>query len=565
MVLSKAKDYEGSCREGIYDTGGFAAISVIGCIVTLYSLTSGASPAPDPLMQEKSLRVVLLVKAIEEADRAGTLIPAAERVTASREARRSLPAAGGGSEPANTITPAAERLLVARAETLRDRIVGRHPFVRAVLDAAGGARWIGALLLLLGAVCGVALSALDGSQRINIIAPGLIGLVLWNLGVYLWLLWLLWRTMAGRTSTKRPARPLPSAIAQNGVSAMLRLIGRSAAFNAPLAAALRQFGREWTDAARGLLVARATRVIHLAAAAAGIGLIAGLYMRGIALEYQAGWESTFLDAPQVRTLLSILYGPASMITGIALPDAAHLEAIRWRDSAGGERATQWMHLLAATAALYVVVPRLLLAVGSTLVILRRARRAALPASLAAYYRRVFSAVDSSIGRGIVMVAPYAYEPLPASLAQMKTLLPAAFGDNLALDLRPPIAYGDEESFIHHLGDRGGAIADIVVLLFNLAATPEEENHGALIAGVRDWIAANSAHAQMLVLLDEAPYASRMGAQSANRVDERRRTWQTFAEARGLSACAIDLSVQRPTAEDAAPSVTELRRALWQPT
>ena len=81
-----------------------------------------------------------------------------------------------------------------------------------------------------------------------------------------------------------------------------RLVARSAAFNAVLAEALGRFVAEWSEAARPLLTARAVRLFHVCAAAVGIGLIAGLYLRGIALDYRAGWESTFLDARQVRAL-----------------------------------------------------------------------------------------------------------------------------------------------------------------------------------------------------------------------------------------------------------------------
>jgi hypothetical protein len=57
-------------------------------------------------------------------------------------------------------------------------------------------------------------------------------------------------------------------------------------------------------------------------------VIAGLYVRGLAFEYRATWESTFLDATTVHWLLAGLLAPGSMLTGIATPGAAHLESIR---------------------------------------------------------------------------------------------------------------------------------------------------------------------------------------------------------------------------------------------
>jgi len=521
-------------------------------------------------MREEVLRSVLLIKAIEEIDRAGTLVPAAERQAAAREARRNTGDATA-VEDANIERAAlpkdAQRMLAARASTLLKQIVSRHPFVDTVLGVAGGPAWVSSLLVLLGLLFGLMLSALDGTQRINILAPALLGLVLWNLLVYA-AVFVGWIRSSATSNSRR--RWLAGVFAQNGLARLTRLVVKSASFNAPLAEALRRFTGEWYEAAKPLLVARATRVFHVCAAAAAIGLIAGLYLRGIALDYQAGWESTFLDARQVHALLSVIYGPASVVTGVAVPDAAHIEVMRWQNGAGGERAGSWIHLLAASAALFIVLPRLVLALLVTLSIWRWSRHAPLPPALTAYFRTAFSGVDGAISRGIIMVLPYAYEPSATSQARLRTLLPSALGGNLAVDTRAPVAYGDEATFLQHLGERGGGIADVIVLLLNLAATPEDENHGTVISGVRDWLSLNRSHTQLLVLIDEGPYAARMATQGGaeQRMGERRRAWQDFVSARGLNACPVDLAASAPPADRTDPAdravVDQLRAALWQP-
>jgi Protein of unknown function (DUF2868) len=521
-------------------------------------------------MREEALRAVLLIKAIEETDRAGTLIPVAERLAASREARRNV------GDPTNSDDGAIEdaalprrarRMLAARADALVKHVVARHPFVDTLRAAAGGPAWVSLLLVLLGLLFGFMLSALDGTQRINILAPALLTLVLWNLFIYA-AVFAGWIRPTAAANSRR--RWLAGLIAQNAMARLTGLVAKSASFNAPLAEALRRFNGEWFEAAKPLLVARATRVFHLCAAAVGSGLIAGLYLRGIAFDYQAGWESTFLDSGLVHALLSLLYGPASFVTGIAMPDAAHIEAIRWQNGAGGERAGSWIHLLAASAALFIVLPRLVLALLGTLFVWRWSGKAPMPPELTAYYRASFSGVDSAIGRGIIMVSPYAYEPSADALARLRTLLPSALGENLAVDSRAAVAYGDEESFLRNLGDRGGGIADVIVLLLNLAATPEDENHGTVIAGLRDWLTGNRRHTQLLILVDEGPYAARMAAQGGaeERMTERRRAWREFVAARGLSACVVDLAAAAPPAERTEPAdtavVDQLRSALWQP-
>jgi hypothetical protein len=67
-------------------------------------------------MRAEDLRTVLLVKAVEENDRAGTLLTTAERMAAARTARRENPHAS-----------APDVLLAARAQRLLPRIVERHP------------------------------------------------------------------------------------------------------------------------------------------------------------------------------------------------------------------------------------------------------------------------------------------------------------------------------------------------------------------------------------------------------------------------------------------------------
>src|SRR5438309_1262324 len=97
-------------------------------------------------MREHSLRSVLLVKAIEEADRTGTLITAAERIAASKEARRNSMSAVGDDSAA--LGGAAQRMLAQRADILAARLAERHPFIAGVRGVSGGPTY--ASLLVIG-------------------------------------------------------------------------------------------------------------------------------------------------------------------------------------------------------------------------------------------------------------------------------------------------------------------------------------------------------------------------------------------------------------------------------
>ena len=344
-------------------------------------------------MREEALRTVLLVKAIEETDRAGTLLPLADRAAATRDAAR---AAGAAATPELDVEAAAlpgkaQRVLAARAALLRRQLGTRHPFVETVLALSSGPGWVGRLLLAAGLLLGFSLSALDGTRRIDVLAIPLLGLLLWNLLVYLLVIASWVRALLGQPRRRPVATGL---LARAALRPIGRLVARSAKFNAALAEALGRFLGEWSETARPLLLARMARLFHLSAAAVALGLIAGLYLRGMVLDYRAGWASTFLDASQVHALLSVLYGPASSALRIPIPDVAQLAAMRWEGGRGGVGAAPWIHLIAGTALLFIVLPRLLLASLATLQTWRYALRAPLPAALVPYFRSAFSGVES---------------------------------------------------------------------------------------------------------------------------------------------------------------------------
>ena len=479
-------------------------------------------------MRESELRPVLLVKAIEEADEGGTLIAPADRLAAARDAKREAPPGGVLRLEGGRLPPQAQRLLRARAAILLGQVRARHPFVEEIVAFSPGAALAIAVCAAAFAI-GIALSALDGSQRINVLAFPLWGVIAWNLLVYIAVAWTAGRSLG---SGRRIRRWIPERLAALAMRRLSAAIARARRFHAPLAQALARFLGEWQEAARPALAWRAAAIFHVAALVLGLGLIAGFYLRGIALDYRAGWESTFLDPQQARAVLRVLYGPASLLTGIAIPDAAHLEAIRWRQGGGGESAAPWIHLLAATALVFVVVPRLVLAALARIGAWRAASDAPMPATMAAYFERSFRDVGITVaGRGIRIV-PVACEPTAQSLERLRAQSP-----DTTVDVHAPVAYGEEEKVAAALRE-GDAVAAFA-LLFTAAATPEEETHGRAIDAARE--AAHASGAGVEAIVDEAAYASRMGPGLESRLEERRRAWRRLVEAHGVAVRFVNLA------------------------
>ena len=285
-------------------------------------------------MTEDQARQVLLLQALESAAGVPQWQPD-DRRWATRQAVATV-----GEEA----TP--EHFVVARAALALQRLLPRDPPAqRWLARRAWHPAWV-ALALLLGLMAGLAVDQLGPPQRVNLLAPAVWAVVAWNLLVYLAVL-----------------LPSPTPDARGWLS---RWVLRG---HEPVALL-------WARHAAPLTGARLALVLHAAAATLALGLVAGLYLRGLVLDYRAGWQSTFATVEQVQAVLRWLLAPASAVTGIAVPDVAPLRVAPGADATA--TAAPWIHLLAATLLLAVVLPRALLAWRAGLRAARLAQRFPLP-------------------------------------------------------------------------------------------------------------------------------------------------------------------------------------------
>jgi hypothetical protein len=292
-----------------------------------------------------------------------------------------------------------------------------------------------------------------------------------------------------------------------------------------------RFQAAWLRTGAPLLAARAGLLFHAAAAALALGLVAGLYVRGLVLDYRAGWQSTFLDAAQVRAALAVLLSPAVAFTGIAVPDAAALQALRVAPEAlPTASAAPWIHLYAAMLALFVVLPRALLAGWCAARAAQWARRLPLPAA-DLHLQRLLLDQQSQSAR--VQVLAHGAAPSAHALACLQKVLAGALGAGVQVTAAAATAYGDED-----------AAADITVppaatlrlALVDLAATPEDDTHGAFVRALRRAAPA----VPLVVLADETALRMRFASIPA-RLAERRETWRRWAQQLGVGLVCVDLA------------------------
>ncbi|MGB0129327.1 MAG: DUF2868 domain-containing protein, partial [Rhodocyclaceae bacterium] len=393
-------------------------------------------------------------------------------------------------------------------------------------------------------VLGLASNELNGGRHINIVFFPLLGMLAWNLTVYLLLAAKVLRRAPADRHSLLGDHPLRRVVAVFTRPVFAVSEDAEVKENAALRAGLERFGRDWLMLGAPLWAARAARNLHLSAAALALGAVAGMYIRGLGLEYLAGWESTFLGEGALAAMLGVVLGPAAAVSGIPLPDAAHLATIRWGAGQTGESAAPGIHHYAVTAAMFIVLPRFTLAVATWLRERRLGKAFPLPPPSDAYFRRLLSGARSE--GATVLVVTYSYHLAEAARNHLRDLLGDLLGRRTRITFADPIAYGAEEEYLAAAARRSDSPPDWLFVVFSLAATPEAENHGVLIAGLRSQERAGKTMRRVVALVDESGYRRRLDGEAGadTRLAQRRSTWQAILGTGQM----ITLDLSQPASE-----------------
>ena len=466
-------------------------------------------------MDEHSALDVIAVRAIETQDRARAVWSDAERAWASRAAAEVV------GEKA-----AADVFVAQRAALVVERLDERN---RALLAALRGMRWQawhGWLFVLVAFVLGFMIDRMASSNRVDLLAPPVLALLVWNLAVYLALL---------ISPFFRAGKPAAPGLLRKLVLRVLGLVPwrgamRAVAPGSDAAVALASNAmivKAWLALAMPLHAARIGRILHAAAAALALGVIAGLYARGLALEFRATWESTFLDAQAVHALLAVILAPGAWLTGIALPDAAHLQSIQ---APASENAAVWLHLFAASVLLIVLLPRSALAARAGYREWQLARQ--FPLALdEPYFQHLLRGFRGGPVR--VRVVPFSYTIPAAAQTGLETIVARAFGGSAALVIEPPLHWDDDASALQRMAASG---AGTIIALFNLTATPEEEVHGPLVDAFKAHFHAGHT---LIAVVDASGFLARWPAEESRQA-QRRKAWDELLAAHRLPVIHANL-------------------------
>lgn len=494
---------------------------------------------PDGLrLKEDDAQAVILVRAVEEVDRGGLLLPFEARRQASRDAageaaKRKGKGKGQGKGAETDEGPDDDPLWWSRrAHVLLGQLVGSAPYLPRLLAWSRPARsWLWPLVLV-SLVIGLGTQALGPRHRVSLLALPLFALLAWNV-VSLLLLVLRGLLPLGKlggglvervrhwwgerlqAQVARLARR-PSAPRRQGVEG-------GSGHHELLARALGRYLELWLPTATPLALSRLRRLLHGAAWMMVAGAVAGMYLRGLVWEYRVTWESTFLGPRTLDAFLGTLLAPAAAVLGSEVPSVAELRA-----PASGD-AAPWIHLWAMTAVLVVGVPRGLAWLAEHWRVRRLSRR--LPVTLGESYRRRLRSARDLVSHRLEVV-PYSHQPSQASFATLEGLLHDLVGLRSEIRRRPPVPYGEAPPALFE--------GRLRVLLFNLAQTPELEVHGEWLAALENELIEGQA---LLVLVDAGPYRRRLGDGDPRRLAERERAWQRVVASVGVEALVLDLEAE----------------------
>jgi hypothetical protein len=270
--------------------------------------------------------------------------------------------------------------------------------------------------------------------------------------------------------------------------------------------------------------------LHLGAALLAFGSIAGMYARGWSTEYRAVWESTLLSEKGAQTFFCVLFTPASKITGVSIPLDEIAAMHRGTDASTGKpgAALPWIHLYAATLGLFIIVPRVLFALLES----SRANRVPALELHSAEWRDYLTAIHASAqGDGATVgIIAHTLSLDETSRERWRQLARSRWRDAGGVDCHT-IAPGGETDFV----STWKPVAPRILLVFNLATTPETEVHRALAEGMLARLQQTSPAATLVLALDDTELKKRwVGfADASSKLETRTASWHDVM--RGLAA------------------------------
>jgi len=477
-------------------------------------------------MNADNLSKIVLVWSCEEEDPAGHFLSRHDRQRSEHLARDSQESAQTGG----TLPFSEERFVRERAEPLTANLEHRYSvfhFARRLTQR----QFPLFLIVVLTMLGGFLTDPIGPEGHINLLHFPLLVLVFWNMARYLWSS-LRWVAPNAWKNEKNEWIAHWWTNASLGISQFnLRFFQRKSPEEKQwIVSSLTRFYRLWS-----MLVGQSVRrqgqsILHWGAAGLAGGVIIGMYLRGFAFEYRASWQSTFLEVEQVHSILSIILFPASTLLGVDFPSVQTMAALK---APGSENAAVWIHLWAVTCLLSIIVPRMALALYARRSATRLLDELKLPLE-EPYFQRVLAPYR---GDGLwVEVLPYQCQLDHSMVERLEGCCVQMFGYGSSVQTRSSIAYGE----IEHRMEGASHNPLRVLIIFDVATTPEQEVHGEFLKNIQQQVSHWPAGGVLLLVVLTGTYLKRT---DQPRLQQRTQSWQRFTNDYGIEPLFVSPTIE----------------------
>jgi hypothetical protein len=465
---------------------------------------------------------ILLVQALEESDPHGHHLPLSTRHHATQQARDQ-------DRPLQDHSPEGDfSFLIKRTEIIFAFVKKAFPALAQSWDRLQ-VNIPSALVAIPAMGAGLLINGLGESQRVNLLNFPLLLLLLWNFGIYL--------STALMPLLKSSFKTTCLDTAASWLSKMTGIWGQRPWHSMNLSdpstvpwvqEATQRFMALWWPHVQPVWTQQLRQLLHLGAACMALGIVLGLYIRGLALDYQATWESTFLSANQVQVLLHTLLGPAAWVLSYPFPDVSGIVNLHAPQHGP---AAPWIHMWAVTALTVIVIPRIIMS-WMCQRSLNQARETFILPLDDPYFVHLLA---PDRGQGVhVDIMPYSYHPSPVAKHFLDLGFLDLFGNLATIQWQSAMPFGQEIPTWPEVS----TLTRTFVVIFNAGQTPEGEVQGEWLHTIQTQMDTSRPGSRLLVLLDEEPYGQTV---EKTRVIDRRQAWQRLCKQYHLQIVPLDPS------------------------
>ena len=448
-------------------------------------------------LTELQAKDVMLVRAIEQARDGNAFWSATD---AKEATRATLDLVGPKASFDHFIARRAEWVLDAISKTKPEPVFNLAPRQWPMVAA-----W---LLIVSAFVIGFATNHLAADSRVNIVEYPIVGLILWNVLVFVSIL------VSSISNLFRSTSSTGGLLTD--VLGKWQLWGAIKSSSGKSSNWVDQFKSDWCTVAASLNRQRLALTLHTASMLFALGAMGSLYVRGFFKEYRAGWESTFFTADSIHAIANVVLAPGSILLNMPLPGVAHVASLRFPESSG-EIARDWIHLYAGSLLVWIIIPRLLFVIVS--VFLKWRHQHSFPLPIGNTYFASLRAIRTGNGINVVAI-PFRYELTSQVKVDLSRLLECTHGLAVSISVQEPVLMGDDATDWKKALGNDRHIA--VFVIFNLAATAESDAHGQLVKKILSGV---NGRTPVIPIVDTGSYVDR----DKDRFNERCNQWRCILD------------------------------------